>query len=69
MKKLFISFITKFTSPENKMSFYLARVGILGLMECEKTRNDYFHDNQYKNNLKLKKDYAEKFTETTGIEI
>ena len=38
-------------------------------MEYGKTRNDYFHDNAFKNNIKLKKYYAEIFSETTSIEI
>ena len=42
---------------------------IIGSMECGNTRNDCFHDNAPKNNIKLKKDYAEKFSETTSIEI
>ena len=35
-------------------------------------REDYrifFHDNTSKHNIKLKKDYVEKFRETTGTEI
>ena len=28
-----------------------------------------FYDNSSKNNIKLRKDYAEKFNETNGIEI
>ena len=38
-------------------------------MECGRTKNDCFHDNASKNNIKLKKYYAEKFIKTTGIEI
>ena len=33
------------------------------------TRNDSFQVNERKNNLRLKKDHADKFSETTGIEI
>ena len=42
---------------------------MLGSMDCGKTIKDSFHDNAPKNNIKLKKDYAEKFSETTSIEI
>ena len=38
-------------------------------MECVKTRNDCFHNNASETNLNLKNDYAEKFSEATGIEI
>ena len=38
-------------------------------MECGNTRNNYFRENSWINNLRLKKDYAEKFSKTTGIEI
>ena len=38
-------------------------------MECGKTKNIYFHNNLSTDNIQLKKDYAEKFIETTGIEI
>ena len=33
------------------------------------TKNDYFHDNAPKINIKLKKYHEELFIETTGIEI
>ena len=42
------------------MSFHIAHVRILGSMGCGKTRNDYFHKKSWRNNLKLKKYYAEK---------
>ena len=51
-----------------KLSFHLYHVRIIGSMEYEKTRN-YFFMIMHKNNIKLKKDYAEKFNEKTGIEI
>ena len=38
-------------------------------MEFGKTRDDCFHDNASKNNINLKKVYAEKFRDTTVIEI
>ena len=38
-----------------KLSFYLGRFRIVGSMECEKTRNDCFHNNVPKNNIELKK--------------
>ena len=50
-------------------SFHLDHVRIIGSMECGNTENDCFHENLWKNNLKLNKYYAEKFSETTGIEI
>ena len=52
-----------------KFRFHLAHVSILGSMECGKTRNDPFHENSWKNHLKLYQQYAEKFSETAGIEI
>ena len=36
-------------------------------MECEKNRNDFLHNNAFKKIINLKKDYAEKFSKTTGI--
>ena len=39
---------------------------ILGSMECGKTLNHCLHDNAQKNQ-NVKKYYAEKFSETTGI--
>ena len=51
-----------------KLSFNLSHVIILGSMECGKTRNYCYH-NAPKNNIMLKKYYAEKFSETTSIEI
>ena len=44
-----------------KLPFHLAHVSILGSMKCGKTR-DIFHDNALKNNIKLKEEYAEKFS-------
>ena len=38
-------------------------------MECGRTKNYCFHENSWKNRLKLNKDYAENFSETTGIGI
>ena len=52
-----------------KLSFIIAHVRILGSMEFRKTINDFFCANASKNNVKFKKDYAEKFSEATGIEI
>ena len=52
-----------------KLSFNLSHVRILGSMECGRTRNYCFHDNTSKKYIKLKKEYAEKFNETIGIEI
>ena len=40
------------------MSFHLACVRIIGLVGCGKTRNNYFHENSWGNNLKFKKEYA-----------
>ena len=42
-----------------KLLFHLSHVRIIGSMEFGKTRNDYFHENSWKNSFKLKKDYAE----------
>ena len=58
-----------YTTTIEKLSFHLACVRILGSMECGNTRNNYFRENSWINNLRLKKDYAEKFSKTTGIEI
>ena len=52
-----------------KRSFHLSRIKIIGSMEDGKTRNDCFHANVSKIYIKLKKYYAEKFSETNGIEI
>ena len=52
-----------------KLSFNLAYVRIIGSMECGNTRNDYFQVTSGKNNLNLKKYYAENFSKTTGTEI
>ena len=38
-------------------------------MQFGKTKNVFFQDNSSKNNTNLKKDYAEKFSKTTSIEI
>ena len=38
-------------------------------MELGKTRNDCFCANELKNNIKFRKDYEEKFSEATSIEI
>ena len=51
------------------LSFHIHRVIIIVSMECDRTRNDFFCENSWKNNLKLKKDYAEKFNKATGIAI
>ena len=48
-----------------KMSFHIAHVSNFGSMESGKTRNICFHDNASKNNIKLNKYYAEKFSEKT----
>ena len=52
-----------------KLSFHVSYVRIIGSMVLGKTRNDSFHDNASKINIKLKKYYSEKLNETTGIEI
>ena len=46
-------------SHNRKTVIFLNRVRILGLMECKKTGNDCFRDTAFKNNVKLKKYYAE----------
>ena len=51
------------------MSFHLAHFKILGSMEFGKTRNDCFHCNASKNNMKLNKHYAKKISNSTSIEI
>ena len=38
-------------------------------MKCGKTRNDCFWDKYSRKHLKFKKDHAEEFSETNGIEI
>ena len=45
-----------------KLSFNLDHVRIIGSMECGKTRNDCFRANASKENVKLKKYYAQKFS-------
>ena len=52
-----------------KFSFQLSHVRILGSMECGNTRNDSFQVNSVKNNIRLNKDYYEKLSKTTGIDI
>ena len=52
-----------------KLSFNPSHIWVLGLIEFAKTQNDYFQVSSGKNNLKSKKYYAGKFSETTGIEI
>ena len=56
-------------SHNRKLSFYLSCVSILSLIKCVNTINDCLCYNASKNNIKLKKDNAEKFSMTTGIEI
>ena len=69
-KEVIDIFNEKIITPTiEKLSFHLANVRILGSMEYEKTRNDCYHDIAPNNNIKLKTDYAEQFTKTTGIEI
>ena len=50
-----------------KVSFHIDHVRIIGSTECQKTRI-FFYDNVSKDNIKLKKHYAEKISETTSIE-
>ena len=50
------------------MSFHIAHVRIISSMECGKTRDYYFHENQLKK-MKSKKYYAQKYSKKTGIEI
>ena len=50
---------------KEKFLFHLAHVRILGSIECGKTINDCFRDNAFKI-FKVKRDYAEKFSEETG---
>ena len=52
-----------------RLSFNLDNIRIIGSMECGKTRNDCFRANASKNIIKLKNDYAEKFSKATSIEI
>ena len=50
------------------MSFNVGCVRIIVSMEYGKNRN-YFYMIMNRKQYKVKKDYAEKFSETTGIEI
>ena len=52
-----------------KVSSHIFHVRIVGSMECVKNSNDSFIKIYGKNNLKLKKYYAEKLNEKTGTEI
>ena len=64
-----MSFMKKIESPQKKkLSFHLAHIKIIGSMKYENTRNDFFHDNTFKN-INSRKDYAEKSIETTVKEI
>ena len=58
---------TALYSQDTFLSFHLAYVRILGSMECETNWNNYFEVYTGNNHLKLNKDYAEKFSKTTGI--
>ena len=58
MRKLWMFYIPTI----EKLSFHLARVRIIGSMECGKTINDCFRANASKYNINFKKDYAEKFS-------
>ena len=52
-----------------KLSFHLAHVRIIGSIECGKTINYCFHDNESKENINLEKYYSEKSSKKSGIEI
>ena len=60
MRKLLIYFGNFYIPTIEQLSFHIHCVHILGSMEFGKTRNNDFQVNVVKNNLKLKKDYAEK---------
>ena len=64
-----MSFIKKLYSNNTKNCHFIFL--ILGfLFQWNPGRLDMiFYDNSSKNNIKLRKDYAEKFNETNGIEI
>ena len=48
-------FHAKFYIPTiEKLSFRLFCVRVLGSMEFGKTRNDFFHDNAFKNRVKVR---------------
>ena len=64
-----LSFITNFIFPEDIFRFRLVHVRLLGSMEHGKNRNNCFVVYAIKNKLKLEKDYAEKISKITGIEI
>ena len=69
-RELLMSFLKYIYIPTTeKLSFHIAHVRILGSIKSGKTRNDFFHNTASKNNINLKKDYAEKFSKKTGIEI
>ena len=49
----------KYIPTIEKRSFHLVHDRILGSVECGKFRNYCFHENESKNSIELKKDYAE----------
>ena len=61
-----MSFMEKIHSHNRKLSFHLARVRIISLMEYKNTKM-ITSMIMHQRNIKLKKYYAEKFSETTGI--
>ena len=68
-KEGIVVFHNQFYIPRGYFSFHLVHVRLLGSMERGKTRNNCFVVYAIKNKLKLEKDYAEKFSKITGIEI
>ena len=64
-----MSFMSNFTFPQyNNCRFILLLLGFL--VQCNVGKPEIiFPDNASKNNIKLKKYYAEKFSKTASIEI
>ena len=59
---------TSYSKNKKKCHFIFLILGFL--FQWNPGRLDMiFYDNSSKNNIKLRKDYAEKFNETNGIEI
>ena len=55
----------KIHSHNRKLSFHLARVRIISLMEYKNTKNDYFHDNASKK-YKVKEILCRKIQRNNG---
>ena len=52
-----------------KLAHHLPHVKILGTNETGKTRKEAFHSRGGKGDMQSKRDYAERLTEDTGVQI